>query len=842
MKIVKLLGFILLMAGLSICELHSQIPLRDIYGNPMDTPSWPPPDSLYDHYTITVWFQDNAINKEFLCNYWYFYHNPPIVEKEKKEKLLGLTGAWGSGCYSIDSNIITKPDIINVLQSLTATKMCQYSSFSPCEDSLSITRTGDTIPTPYFWNSFYITLDSACAAQAVTTLNILYGGTSIRFAELNGFIKQDATPNDPEFPNARNYHSGMLYEGVDAAWDIEHGNRNVKVAVIDDGIRYNNSVSAWDLYSEGTGLGGTNRVVDGAEYNYPNPRVQPVPNATGTNGGGHGTPCAGLISAMVNNNLQVSGVAGGWNVNEGISLVDIKILERTDQFGNKYFITKDIVDGWIDAAANTTGGRGFAVNIISNSNGGPYSEESREALDYAYRMGVFCFGSTGNHGIIEVHEPATSDYYKICAVGAYGLERDATDTSWVPTYQIESFDGGISYHYCSNYGYGLDLLGQGDNAIDWYTLTNQTLQCDPPGTRYFSFTSAACPQVAGTASLMLSNYLYKPHTNIDGMAFEDVQGLLCISAMDLNYNYLDKTRNDQPTQDTAGYDAKTGYGMLKADRALQYMQQPYQLRYFKDSVGSAVGNATRLDLFVVLSTNDGYQPYLPPTSQTTQYYADRYKVQKTIQISGWDVARSWSRSGRSTVGWSGVQPSDPATNSSGIYQTGYCRVVGEGIPNDPNFNFNNIRDISYRNDRLILETYCYQVYNKKTNQYLGWYPCSPEKVVYQYTIWGIKTGTNVEEETKNQTPENSINVYCEQKPLLGYPYLLIHYSMQQPSPATIQIFDILGNLVYTGKRDVWTEEHEQTFSVNMDNYPAGAYFIIIRTNNAAGFAKTILIK
>ncbi len=202
--------------------------------------------------------------------------------------------------------------------------------------------------------------------------------------------------------------------------------------------------------------------------------------------------------------------------------------------------------------------------------------------------------------------------------------------------------------------------------------------------------------------------------------------------------------------------------------------------------------------------------------------------------------RSWGRGGDGTIGWSGQQPVDAQGNSPD-YQTGYCRVVGEGIPNDPNFNFNNIRDISYRNDKLILETYCYQVYNKQTNQYLGWYPCSPENVVYRYTIWGLGIPNDIEESASYFKP-NSIEINCEIRQLLGNSTLLIHYKMEKPGPVKAYIYDILGNLVTEKNRDVWSSEAEMTMSVDMENTTNGVYFVVIKDKSSAGCGKFVLVK
>lgn len=720
--------------------------------------------------------------------------------------------------------------------------MCQYTTFSPCVDTLSYTRNGDTIPTPEFWNCFLVTLDSNDAAFVVQILTLFYGGTKIDYTELNPIVTPDGCTNSQNTPDDQywylelNYQNGFYFENVCDAWAYEHGVRGIRVAVVDDGIDYTNHA---DLQGN---ICPTCRIVDGRIWHINNSDHLMRPPS---NGGGHGTPIAGLIGALVNNEVnEVAGIAGGWNTTEGVSLIDMKTPNYSDY---------DRSNAWIEAAASTSGNQGFGVNIISNSNGdNTYNETMRRALDYAYRSGVTCFASKGNYDArydvtdYQFHCPADFEYYKIIDVGSYGIDVDFNNPSnKVPTRSNHKVPWPPSNQYfASYYGFGLDLLAQGDHYYP-DELRNCTLQ-DGGGVRWFSYTSAACPQVAGVGALMLSNYSRNPNPNFDPLVPEDVQGLLCISTMDCHFSYNQRRydQNHDPIiiyglQDTVGYDASTGYGILKADIALQYMQQSYILKHFSTTGGTSV-STKQLDNFIVLAPTYGNPLLAPSIPGILEYRAVMHTVQKQQPLSGMSIARSWGLGGDGTVGWSGQQPVDAQGNSPN-YQTGYCRVVGEGIPYDPNFNFNNIRDISYRSDRLILETYCYEVWNKNTNQYLGWYPCSPDNVVYRYTIWGLGIPNDVEESASYFKP-NSIEINCEIRKLLGNSTLLIHYKMENPGPIKALIYDLLGNLVSEKSRDVWSSEEEMTISIDMENNTNGVYFVVIKDKSTAGFGKFLLVK
>lgn len=772
----------------------------------------PPPDSLYNDSTITVWFNHSVINQDYLCDYWDYYYNPPKNEQGGDEIHSGMP----VGCFAADSNLITDASLLQTLNSLGVTRMCQYSMLSPCEDTLSFTRYGDTIRTPEFWNSFYIELDSGNAVEAVATLIINYGGDEVDFAELNQYKYFDVCdePSDPNWDLQINYDDLFYSENVVCAWDYQHGSRDIKVAVVDDGIRYSHS----DL---GGDIGANYRVVDGREYRYPNNPLRPP-----SDGGAHGTPCAGFIGAIVDNEFYVAGIGGGWNsVNDGVSIYAMKCSTNYDYYGRPVLLKRDVVNAWTEAVANTSGNRGFAVDIVSRSGGDDnYDEEIRRVLDYSYRMGVSCFASKGNANSDLYHCPADLEYHKIVSVGSYGIKHEEGNDykRWIPTRAR-----GIDVGGASNYGYGLDIMGHGDNR-NQNVLMNQTLSDD--GTRqWMSHTSAATPQVAGVAALILSEYEDIPHPNIDGLAPEDVQGLLCISAQDMKYYYSDSE------YDTSGYDAETGYGLLKAKTALEYMMSPYELRHFSATGGTSVGTKTFDDFFIQAPTVD-----VPSLIDPGHYKAVRHTVQKNIEIEDWLIARSWGRGGDGTKGWSSVQPTD-ADNNASTCQTGYCRVVGNPDAQDndaANFNYNNIRDICYSNDALILETYCFQVYDIDTDEFLGWLPCEPDEVVYRYTIWGRIDPSSVQYHSPKI--DNTIELRCESKNILGSQRAYVHYKMKHPGPVTLRIYDQLGNLVLEKDRNLWSQAEEMTISADLSKYSSGVYFVILKSKDAAGFGKLLI--
>ena len=377
--------------------------------------------------------------------------------------------------------------------------------------------------------------------------------------------------------------------------------------------------------------------------------------------------------------------------------------------------------------------------------------------------------------------------------------------------------------------------------------TNQTLanRADGAGpVRAMTATSAATPHVAGVAALILSEYdpaNANSHPNIDRpLHCEDVQGLLMISALDLNFTPVRTIFDDRvPVTDTTGYDAITGYGLLKADQAMIFMQNPYELRHYTATGGTSMVQDI-LPNFAVQAPADNSPSLVPPGIYMN---VTRHTVHRTVslaQVTGrnWEVARSWGRGGYGTTGWSAAQPLDAQSNGVGVYQTGYCRVLGACEPNA----VNNMRDISWCTDNITLETYCYEI-DTDGDGTKEWYPVAPQNVVYRFTVWGRGTPLSVEEGERRPAGIATIAVRCESRGLLGAPYAIVHYTMSRPGPVSVEVYDAIGRLVYSRGRDVWGEPGvEMSLSIPVAGLASGRYTVVVRSAHAAGAAPVIHLR
>ncbi|MDT7985606.1 S8 family serine peptidase [Clostridium perfringens] len=260
---------------------------------------------------------------------------------------------------------------------------------------------------------------------------------------------------------------------------------------------------AWPVVNSNQAI--TIAVLDsGADYNHPDLKGNLLPGVNLVNPGksaqddnGHGTEVIGVLAAKGNNGIGVSGVV--WNAR----ILPIKILNK-DAVTNVDMIAKGI---------NTALDRGAKVILMSFSSLS-YSRSLKEAIDRAERSGAVLVAASGNEAS-RVAYPAA--YPTVVAVGAVNGKNQAI--------------------YQSNTGPELNIVAPGLNV---YTTKL--------GGKYGSFsgTSAAAPQVAGAAALILARY--------PKLTALDVRQMLYQTATDL---------------DESGWDRQTGYGLLDVNKAVR---------------------------------------------------------------------------------------------------------------------------------------------------------------------------------------------------------------------------------------------------------------------------------
>jgi len=253
------------------------------------------------------------------------------------------------------------------------------------------------------------------------------------YIEPNLQFEAEFIPNDPYW----NQQWGPTKIGADRAWDRQLGNSSVIVAVIDTGIDWNHP----DLAANYVAFG----------YDWVNNDTDPMDDH------GHGTHCAGIIAATINNSIGIAGLAQ----------VRIMAEKALDENGKGY--EDDLANAIIHAVDQ-------GANILSNS-WGAYEESAllHEVVKYAYEKGALIVAAAGNNAWNIKAFPA--GYDEVIAV-------TATNES----------DNPASF---TNFGNWVELAAPGVHIYSTVYDDNYA---------YMSGTSMACPHVSGVAALVWSQF------------------------------------------------------------------------------------------------------------------------------------------------------------------------------------------------------------------------------------------------------------------------------------------------------------------------------------------------
>jgi len=225
---------------------------------------------------------------------------------------------------------------------------------------------------------------------------------------------------------------------ADKAWDVHKGIANIQVAIIDTGVDYSHEDLAANYVSGG--------------YDWVNGDADPMDD------NGHGTHCAGVAAAVMDNHEGVAGVAQ-------VGIWAEKVLS---EFGAGYW--EWLAQGIVHATDS-------GVDVISMSLGGPsYSQLVKDACSYAWQNGVILVAAAGGEGVdLDEYPMYPACYEEVIAVSA----TDQND-------QRASF---------SSYGSKIEFAAPGVNIYSTYPSQSYV---------YMSGTSMACPHVSGVAALTWS--------------------------------------------------------------------------------------------------------------------------------------------------------------------------------------------------------------------------------------------------------------------------------------------------------------------------------------------------
>ncbi len=289
-------------------------------------------------------------------------------------------------------------------------------------------------------------------------MNDIKKDPGVDFAEPNYIYQIFSQPNDAYFDLQWQFNQSSDCD-IDApeAWNINTGSSETIVAIVDTGIDWdhvdlaNNIWNNTDEYDNSTDddSNGYNGDIRGWDfyYNDSNPNDDH----------GHGTHCAGIIGAVGNNGIGISGIC------QNCSLMPIKALNYN---GEGY--ASDLADAIYYAADN-------GADVISMSWGGYFESSLIEAaINYAYEKDIVLIAAAGNSNLDRKVYPA--GYDNVISVAA----TNKSDHKSI----------------FSNWGSWVDVSAPGSNIFSTYRNDGYT---------NLSGTSFSCPHVAGLAGLIRSN-------------------------------------------------------------------------------------------------------------------------------------------------------------------------------------------------------------------------------------------------------------------------------------------------------------------------------------------------
>ncbi len=359
-------------------------------------------------------------------------------------------------------------------------------------------------------------------------------------------------PDDPFYPDQ--WHlggSGSQSIGAEDAWDMSTGNGRVVIAILDTGV----DMAHPDLDPD--------RMVTG--YDAVHDDDDPYPSDKAIDH--HGTACAGLAAASMNNSVGVSGVCphcswmpvrvfddGGYMALSALSRgMTWAVDHGAWVLSNSWVVSQSLIDAGVDiepvreavryAVNSGREGRGCVVlfaagNGDSELNAQPIGPDELQSMDE-----VMTVGGCDQNGVVAKY----SNYGPSVSVVAptwSGYPQDPYITTTDTSGDAGTNRGGV--HYTTDPG-GQDVA-------------TSRVEPDVQGdyTAFFSGTSASCPIAAGLVGLVFS---VSPE-----LGWKDLKLLLEDTAQKVGQDA--ESPRVAAEYDDDGFDPHYGYGRVDAAHAL----------------------------------------------------------------------------------------------------------------------------------------------------------------------------------------------------------------------------------------------------------------------------------
>ena len=349
----------------------------------------------------------------------------------------------------------------------------------------------------------------------------------VEYAEPNYHVQLCGFPNDNDFDKQWNLHNSGQTGGtedadIDApeAWDIETGDFDIIIAILDLGVDYTHPDLVDNLWIN------EDEIPDNKEDDDENGYVDDIMGWDFGNKDndpkdeyGHGTLCTGVSGAVTDNGIGIAGV--GW---------DCKIMPLI-VLGPHGGVT-GILNGIEYAVDN--GARVISMSFTTTT----HMQVLEDTINYAASEGVISVAAAGNSGETEERYPAAQD--NVIAVAGTNHNDE----------KMNFFDEHYEEWIISNYGDWVDVAAPAVNIYS--TMPTYHVSMNDDGYQqdydYGTGSSYACPLVAGIAGLILSK---NPH-----LSPEEVKTIIC--------NNVDPYISD----------VYIGSGRVNANKALNSVNSP----------------------------------------------------------------------------------------------------------------------------------------------------------------------------------------------------------------------------------------------------------------------------
>lgn len=532
-----------------------------------------------------------------------------------------------------------------------------------------ISRMGETITMANFWTALLLFMpehvDLSIANNAFNDLKNV-----VAYSHPNYMASLFGSTNDSLFHQQHALNSSTLYPSaginIDEAWKIMPmgGKPFVRLGVYDTGVDWEHPDFGYDGIDTAK-----SKIVDGWDFN---DKKHVKKQANGEDRNGHGSAVMGLIGAIRNNTIGMSGIAGSNDSikSKGLSLYSYRIFDGNGGDFHGGLAPLDYIAHAMLYTCKTptqqAAGFGYVneycheINIQNHSWGlyTPPADTGRfnirkqsinlisEALHKINRLKVTAVAARG-------HAAGTATSYPYNPTGTVSSFPANNDDDWVISVTgtgtdgkfahdglVAPFTNSVNAEYTCAWGGDIDIAAPSSSSLNVSLVSKKPFT--PYNSKYlkFGYSSSAAPQVAATVGLMMSHLNDSiNNSSYVNMAPEDCESIIQLSATDT---------------DSTGYDRLTGYGRLNVGKAMHLVDRRYhKLLHFGTNFRYSF-NITK----VLVSSNDtirtteGVEAIFQPKTWLHQgkYRVNTYEITSTVfhPISNQDtIIAYWPRSSSS---------------------------------------------------------------------------------------------------------------------------------------------------------------------------------------------------